>query len=432
MILKKPHKTKYQKCNRKHNVKSKKTRKKTRNYTTMKGGKYISKGSFGCVVRPAIPCKSSKADKANSLRIAANPDNYVSKLIRAPDYHLDSEINIANVLRRGDPSGRYFISIVDTCRLDNIPNNRTNIAKATFYGEKKDEFTITNNRAEISKDTSCPIDLAKNPVNIIMPFGGYDLDKVIRYKKPDNPSSKMEKLVNVFIGDLNKYVKHLVLGVVIMHNNRVVHRDIKHGNILLHLDKNSGKNLHVRYTDFGLSEFLTTNYVTNYENIRLRGTPQYYAPELIAVKTIYQEWNNINNVEYVKNKFFVNSDESSIKKLVKVLEDEKLYNNYLSTRGELFDSIKKLFDDKKILPIYFGTENNKSNGYLQKGDVYALGATIYQTLLEHRKYNDTTYTIDPSLKDLLYKMLDMNPRTRYNAVECLNHPYLASIKSSSV
>jgi len=383
----------------------------------MKGGKYLSKGSFGCVVKPAIGCKDSMSTE--------NLGNYVSKIIREPDYHLNNEIDISNVLQKADPLKKYFITITKICKLDSIPDNRTNLAEAILLSKKKNNFTLTNSRSGIDKNKTCPLDLKKNPVNLIMPYGGYDLDKIIRYTKFTTTSKTMPKMVKLFIDNLKKNVKHLILGVINMHKNRVVHRDIKQGNILLDLDTTKTKLL-IKYTDFGLSEFLTANYITKYENIHLRGTAQFYSPEIIAVKTIYTEWSHINNPTYVKNKFFANSDESNVKKLtVKVLEDNKLYNDYLNIRSELFDRIKQLFDSSNILPIYFGTDNNKFNGYLQKSDIYALGATIYNSLKEYIKYNDSTYTIEPLLKDLLYKMMDMDPNIRYNAVQSLNHPYLA-------
>jgi hypothetical protein len=395
----------------------------------MKGGKYLSKGSFGCVIRPAIACET-----LTSMQQQVIPnnmlDNYVSKIIREPDHHLENEINISNVLQKTKSSNKYFITIINTCNLSKIPNNRINIAQAIIHSKKKNNFSLTNKRNGVNKNTTCPLDLSLKPMNLIMPYGGYDLDKVIRYKKYTNPSTSLAKMVKLYIDNLQQNIKHMLLGIVIMHKNRVAHRDIKLGNILLDLDKTETKLL-IRYTDFGLSELLTGDYTSKYDNIHLRGTAQFYSPELIAVKTIYIEQDTIKrgDINHVKEKFFINSNEDNIKKLTeKILADTALYNNYLAIRGELFDKINNLFNNNKILPIFFGTYDNKFNGYLQKGDIYALGATIYESLKEHIKYNDATYKIDPLLKDLLYKMLNMDPDKRYNAIQALNHPYLANKK----
>jgi serine/threonine protein kinase len=261
-----------------------------------------------------------------------------------------------------------------------------------------------------------------------MPYGGLDLDKMIRYRKyGDDP--KVARMVKIFIKNLRRNVKHLILGLILMHKNRIVHRDIKQGNVLVDIvDKGEGKiGMALRYADFGLSEFLTASYTSKMENIHLRGTAMYYSPELIAVSTINKNLQE-TDMAYLKNKFYINSDDEKIKKLMqKTLRDDKLYNNYIAKRGAIFNTIKREFDNGSILPMFFGTDANRFNGYLQKGDVYALGALIYETLMDHKSLNNPQFEIDTQLKDLLNKMLEMDPKLRYNAIQALNHPFLYKI-----
>jgi len=63
-----------------------------------------------------------------------------------------------------------------------------------------------------------------------------------------------------------------------LHNNRIIHRDLKLGNIFL------GKDLQVKLGDFGLAAKL------EFEGEKKRticGTPNYIAPEVIDGKTGY-------------------------------------------------------------------------------------------------------------------------------------------------
>lgn len=394
-----------------------KNTKRLKSLKRMKGGKYLSKGSYGCVVRPAIPCATKK-------RLPMNLDKYVSKIIRNPDYHLDNEILISTILSNSDLKNQYFLTIIDHCNMNNIPSTRNNIAKAVFYGKKKDEFTLVENNRKIDKEKICPIDISKTPVNIIMPYGGYDLDKIVRYTKYGPKFQYLKPMIFEFVKNLKKYFKHTVLGLIIIHKNRIAHRDIKQGNFLVDYKDATKTELIIRYTDFGLSDFLSAGFVANIDNIRWRGTRRYIPSEIFATTTIIDGLSSGYDTSYMLKRFNESTNEN-VKKLSEIIEDSKIYEQYLNTRVQLFNDVLEHVKKDKILPIFFGTDKNKFNGYLQKGDVYALAATIYETLREHTYYNDPTYMIEPILKDLLYNMMDMNPKTRYNAVQTLNHPYFS-------
>ena len=91
----------------------------------------------------------------------------------------------------------------------------------------------------------------------------------------------------------------------------------------------------------------------------------------------------------------------------------------------LYKKIKGHYENNRILDIYFGSETNKFNGYIQKADVYALGLSIYETLY---KYSNINVKKHIQLYDLLLHMIDINPDKRYNIIQCLSHQYFKEIK----
>jgi serine/threonine protein kinase len=380
--------------------------------TKLVGGRFLSKGSFGCVIKPALPCPNS------TKKIDLN--KHISKLIGKYNDKIDNELTISNILNRADKNKKYFIPFVDNCQLKSIPNSRTNIAQVKYWGEKANEYDLIDKRNYLDP-TYCNVDFDLKPINLIMQFGGYDLDKVINYKSRNIDNKVLPIIREILFSNFKKYIKHLLLGLIIMHSNRIVNRDIKQKNIVLGLNKDF-KTLQVKYIDFGLSEFLSTEYVRHYENIHIRGTPVYIPPELFAVSTIYKNFEYDD--EYVKKKFFDNSN-VKITQLcsAKKLGLPELYDNYLNFREELYWRIKKKFDNNTILQFFFGTQKNKFNGYLQKADVYGLGACIYESILDY-KLDEPDYKVDPLLIDLIMNMLEIDPAKRFNAVQALNHPYL--------
>jgi serine/threonine protein kinase len=376
------------------------------------GGRYLSKGSFGCVIKPALPCLN------NPKKIDLN--KHISKIIGKYNDKIDNELNISNILNRADKNKKYFITYIDNCPLKSIPNSRTNIAQVKYWGEKANEYDLINKRNDLDT-TYCNVDFDLKPINLIMQFGGYDLDKVVNYKKKNIDNKVLPIMREIFFSNLKKYIKHLLLGLILTHKNRIANRDIKQKNIVLGLNKDF-KTLQVKYIDFGLSEFLSAEYVRHYENIHIRGTTIYIPPELFAVSTIYKNFEYDD--EYIKKKFFENSND----KILELCSEKKLnlpelYDNYLNFREELYWRIKKKFDNNTILESYFGTQKNKFNGYLQKGDVYGLGACLFESIVEY-KNDEPNYRVDLLLIDLIMNMLEIDPAKRYNAVQALNHPYL--------
>ena len=283
----------------------------------------------------------------------------------------------------------------------------------------------------------CGIDLKLNPINIIMPYGGYDLSNILNNK---NKIPHLEFTRMIFIKHFKLCFKHLLFGIKIMHDSRIVNRDIKNDNIMINYIikkqntkqdkkkqiKNELKNIKIRFIDFGLSSILTPSYCSKMSNIDIRGTPGSIAPELYITHYI----NDNRNFDKIKDVI-----KKDIKDMFYSFKDPNLIEDFDNIIIELYKKILNEFKNNNILNNFFGTEKNKYNGYLQKGDIFSLGITIYEFLnyykyaYNNNQYNKNIDKIDnininnPKLYKLLYNMTKINPDKRYNILQCLNDPY---------
>ena len=74
---------------------------------------------------------------------------------------------------------------------------------------------------------------------------------------------------------MRKYVAQLLVGLKYLHEQQVIHCDIKAANILVD-DRGT-----IKLADFGSSKRLDSMGMINNGNLSLRGTPYFMAPEVI-------------------------------------------------------------------------------------------------------------------------------------------------------
>ena len=389
----------------------------------LRGGKYIDKGGFGCVISPALPCSSTDI----------NIENSVSKIIKHQTETLSKELRISNMLKKIDPGHKFYITIDKYCFINHIPKNRTDLTNVKYKNNNMSDYTINsedlldkNGKKKKIDKQFCDIDLDLKPLNLIMPYAGISLSSIMKTnRKSKNIKGQIHQK---FINNLKIYFKHLIIGLLKMHNNRIVNKDIKQRNIMLQWDSNIEKNakdkiinddniIQIRYIDFGLSEFLTNEFCKDISNISLKGTPFYLAPELFICSLIikYKDRSKTQQLkkifEYIKK---------HVSNAMDIINEKEIISNINSIINIIYKKIKYLYENNKLLESYFGSDTNKYNGYIQKADVYALGLSIYETLY---KYSEINVKKNALLYDLLLHMIDINPDNRYNVVQCLSHPY---------
>ncbi len=409
-INRKNHKTIYQNIYSPQNKYTMKNSKPGSN--VQNGGKFIGKGGFGCVVSPALKC--SKKDKDN--------DKMVSKVILTQDTNYTNELKISQVLKKIDPGKKYYLTFEKYCYINNIPEDRKDFVNVHYLNDELTKWETIEGQPQKDKN-ACRLELSLKPINLVMDYGGYSLTDIsIVSTKLLGTKAKMHQL---FIDNLAANLKHLVLGIVKMHFNRIVNRDIKLRNIMMSFNKDT-KQIQLRYIDFGLSNLLTTNFCSDYNNIRASGTPNYIAPELFVSSVVHRYNERSTTYQLLK---ITHDLDANFKHSIMRINEHELLGNYKENIQALYYKIHNLYETEKLLPVYFGTDKNKFNGYLQKADVYALGISIFIMLYV---YSNFDVRANPVLYDLLIHMIAMDHDKRYNAVQCLSHPFLQSVKKLKI
>ena len=412
------------------------------------GGRFVGKGSYGCVITPAIPCTNIKIHKKHSYnkvfinttsnRYSHSKNKYslaksnttVSKIIINPSKEIKSEIALSNIIHKIDPNQNYFITFNNNCILKNIPDSRSNAVEVRQYSSTSNSDSTSNSTSDTSDKKYkiigikrkldkkyCPIDLNLKPINLIMPYAGYDLIELVT-KKTANPLQLL--ILKNLPKSFKDCFKTLLTGIYKLHLNRIVNRDIKEENITANYNVKNGK-VEMRFIDFGLSEHLTPEHCKNYNNIHLSGTPDFISPELIVIYYIKKYYDKTRDPNYIFKHAYNFFKDNNIKSLFSELKESNIYNELNNVLNELIKSMYNDFRNHTILPKYFGSQTNKFNGYLQKADIYALGISMYEFLEVFSNFIDVKKDI--KLHNLLKNMININPDKRYSIIDCLKHPY---------
>ena len=169
---------------------------------------------------------------------------------------------------------------------------------------------------------------------------------------------------------------------------------------------------------------LIPTYYKKREYVNYHGTEGCISPELIISYYIMNgesyEDTMININKYIKRNL------ASYKKY-ELIEKFKILEYFNSDIKELYLKIQKEVENNIIFDKYFGIDTNanyeKFNGYLQKGDIYALGISLCEFLKTYNKYNKPGIKYDKDMHELIINMIQPHPDKRFNIIQCLNHKY---------
>jgi serine/threonine protein kinase len=200
--------------------------------------------------------------------------------------------------------------------------------------------------------------------------------------------------------------KQILSGVNYLHENMVIHRDLKLENILYDSDHNV-----VKIGDFGLSRKFDYEINNEYTNV---GTPAYQPPELILGSAHYSSSFDIWSVGCI---------------LVAICTGKILFGAQNSLLG---DNNSKAEDNNslgilKLIIKIFGTLNDKNlpgfKTYPNSGILKNLTETKGFGLIKYIEDNQLFHFENGNFYDLIEKMLCIDPLKRISAKECLEHPW---------
>ena len=183
----------------------------------MKGGKLIGEGSSTCVFKPNLPCKNKKIDVSNKK---------VAKLfLKKPD-DLKRELETNRIISKLPRSKEWSVVLDDMCEAgdyESIKRVEPDIDKC-----------LKNN--EMSS-------LPKDSLIFFGDYGGVSMDAAFMTHMID--SKNVNDICNNYLSFF-KECKSLFLGLDIMYKHKIMHYDIKSGNIT-YVDNR------YKYIDFGIS-----------------------------------------------------------------------------------------------------------------------------------------------------------------------------------
>lgn len=202
----------------------------------------IGSGGFGVVSRPPARCGSfiSKNINANQnafREVYAGDNNYISKLTEY--YAAEKELNIGLAIKERIPEYYYYYCLVEF--ICNAPESKSIERNGDYYG-----------------------------TYAISPYCGVTLTNYFKSVEAA-PFNKFELYHSL------PMFRSLVIGILLLHDNNIVHQDIHEGNILY--EKEYGL---LRLIDFGLGVDFNRN---NQNNPRTNNNPlNINDPKVISAK----------------------------------------------------------------------------------------------------------------------------------------------------
>ena len=392
----------------------------------MKGGERLGSGGYGCVVKPLINCPNKSFSKSK----------YVSKIEVKTEKNTSKkydETYISNEIKKLKQYKKYFIINELECdvNLNSLLNRKPkDFMKVVLVEDKDKKYEITNELVknkfsnEDAKNLFCPVDVSKKYKNVIMLNGG----PTLKYYLDKNAELIKFNYVKLF--------HHLLTGIKKLHSKNIIHRDIKPANILGTLN---GNKLTLRYIDYGLCDVIKSlkNKYNNNENyINFKGTKFYKPIDIYVLRKMLDYYNSGYDLKHfdtfktiIKNT--LNTDD--YKKINSNAKNIALNKSFITLSSDSFnlhdDEFISINDLKNIYKSYltyfinnniFQTYTKKYNGIVFKTDIYALGI-IFKSIQFKLKINN------PQLNDLLKYMLQINPKYRYNILDCLQHPLFQNL-----
>jgi serine/threonine protein kinase len=193
------------------------------NSSTLKGGKVIASGGFGCVFKPAIKCKGQKRNEKDVTKLMKI--KYAKSEYKGIQKYKEMLDGIPNY------SDYFLVDGFSICEPDKLDEEDLQKFDKKCSALKKMKITSSNVNSNLDKLRS-----------LNMPYGGVDVGDYIETTRMDY--KKLSKM-NISLIELLKK------GILPMNEKGIYHCDIKDSNILVQ-ETHEGE-LKTRLIDWGLS-----------------------------------------------------------------------------------------------------------------------------------------------------------------------------------
>jgi serine/threonine protein kinase len=342
--------------------------------------KFISKGAYGCVFTPPLPCEgdsSSKKKPASSRR-----KKLISKLYTSmQDYH--EEVRAYEVIEKIDPGHKWSLPLVDNC-----------IAKMNV--QAMDSEIMKCPKIESPKTTTSGSKYGQ----IILPNGGQTLRGY--FSDGHVPLDRFLEIMEVILTALCDLNRH-----------GYAHLDVKPDNILINA------NSKVYLIDYSLITHQDRLYDIKENKGLFAAKYVWYPPEFYIYykfKTSPELWKSpqAEDLEYLTTRalYIFNDGTHGIRKASTFYKSQHgMFKNFV---GEVAETIR---EGAPVDSVFHGMRT--------KADIYSTGI-VFLNLFEKHRYRVNNRLYMPVL-NLLHSMVNMNPFSRVSAEDALAK--LVSIKS---
>tara|TARA_B100000900_G_scaffold107971_2_gene89907 strand:+ start:1746 stop:2873 length:1128 start_codon:yes stop_codon:yes gene_type:complete len=290
------------------------------------GGKLIGEGSSTCIFRPNLPCKNKKIDI---------DEKTISKLFLEKPEKLLKEIKFNEKISKLPKSKEWSITLYNHCEA---PDYET-IRKV----EPDIDKCLKNNRQ--SK--------LENFDTLYGPYGGVSMDTAFNTLFVGE-SFKDEK---IFIDKFKTFMKEcnsLFLGLNVMYKNKIIHYDIKPGNITYTDNK-------YKYIDFGISTTFNNKKEIEERALNEFGTDRIYIYYSFDILYLYASKPKLYLEKYGKSR--------------------RNYDILKDIQEVIFDRNYDLIHDELLnLALNNGLNERQT---IEKLDTYSLGITISKLLFDN-------------------------------------------------
>jgi len=361
----------------------------------------IGEGSYGCVHKPSIHCKTLPSPDFNYKK-------YVSKIMKTKNAR--DELAEFVTIGRIDPTDEYHLGEPILCKpdLDEL-NVKKDIGKCKYI--------------KINEIEAKPDDYSL----LVMTYGGPDLkafcNKYLSKYLDNNKELRTDKFW--------LEVHHLLKGLKFFKDNGIVHNDIKPQNILFNPTNGT-----LKYIDFGLMRTKQEVINSSKNNDNYLGIFHWSYPFDCGFmdKQRYDNYNNLNTsrkrnlqdelVSMVISNKKTNTFNLPIKHpdAFEILFTYLNPNNAIPDASTQFGYISSFFDGFNEL-IARNSYNSVLERIVDSIDIFGLGFTL-QFILNCFKHNNAFNLPDYTrLSAFFLKMYDFNPATRVIEIDALINEY---------